>query len=293
MTDSPGDSPAAARQRVRRELRRARLATGLTQNEVAGQLGMSLSKVQRIESAAVSVSDNDLRALLTLFGITGQDTVDRLVADARLSRRERWWTAPEYRAYLPDGLRQLIQFEMTATQIRAYQPYLIPGVLQTPAMAEHIITEWWNKLSPEARKLHYDVRIRRRESVIDRPGGPRYLLILDESVILRRLGSAELMAGQLEDLAVVAARPHISIRIVPMDQGAFLSHHGAFTVLDLGSDDAVLYRERYEEDSITHDPREITAYRRNFEEAWQKSLNEEATLRRITARAMTLRASLD
>ena len=296
MTDSPGDSPAAARQRVRRELRHGRRTTGLTQGEVARRLGVSLSKIQRIESAEVSVSDTDLRALLTLYGVTGGPTVARLIADAKLSRRERWWTKPEYRTNLPAGLRQLLQFEMVATRIQAFQPYLIPGVLQTPEMAQFIIADWSGNLPEDVQQVRYDVRIKRREQVIDRANGPKYMLILDETVIGRKVGSAELMAAQLEDLAEMMTRPNISIRLVPMDTGAYLAHHGAFTVLDLSdddTDDAVLYREAYEDDSIVHDPREINKYRANFQEAWQMSLSEAATRRRIIAKAATLRASVD
>ena len=77
------DSPAAARRRLRFALRTAREAAELTQAEVADRLEWSVSKVNRIENGEVTISATDLRALMTLVGVTDQDTVEQLTAWAR------------------------------------------------------------------------------------------------------------------------------------------------------------------------------------------------------------------
>src|SRR6266511_4790410 len=98
--------PAVARQRVRRALRRARQATPMSQGAVASRLGWSLSKMQRIEGGEVGVSVTDLRALLDVYGVVEPERIERLAEDARISRRQRWVTAPEYREHLTPGLRE-------------------------------------------------------------------------------------------------------------------------------------------------------------------------------------------
>jgi transcriptional regulator with XRE-family HTH domain len=296
MTAAHGDSPAVARQRVRRAIRAGRKTSEMTQSDVAQRLGWSLSKVQRIESAEVAVSETDLRALLQLFGVIDERTVEGLSRDARISRRERWWTAPEYRTYLHPGLRQLLQFETVAAEIRAYQPHLIPGILQTPAMADYVIGEWGREVPPEGRQVRYDVRLLRRKQVIERSDGPNYLLILDESVIERKTGGAKMMAEQLEDLAEVAARPNVFVRIVPLDKGGVIAHLGAFIVLDLSdedTDDSVLYSESFRKDEISHDQVIVHRYREFFETVWEQAFDEAATLRLIIAKAAVLRSSMD
>jgi transcriptional regulator with XRE-family HTH domain len=80
-----GDSPTAARRRVRLAIRAARDAAGLTQNQVADEMEWSLSKVVRIESGDVSISPNDLRALLEYLGIGDRTVVGSLLADARIA----------------------------------------------------------------------------------------------------------------------------------------------------------------------------------------------------------------
>lgn len=291
-----GESPAVARRRVRLALRKAREATGASQGAVARRIGWSLSKVQRIEAGDVSISGTDLRALLDLYGVTDQEEIDQLSEEARISRRQRWWTGPEYRDHLTPGLSQLLQFEAEAVAIRSYQPVLVTGVMQTPAYASFLI-DWFNKsLSDDDRRVRYDVRMQRRRQIIDSDEGPQYLLIIDESVLKREIGGLAIMAEQLEALAEIAQRPQIYVRIVPYQEGAILGLIGQFTVLDLkdgDAEDAVLYRESFTRDSVSHDRAEVRFHREIFEELWGRSLNEEQTLRAINAEAAALRARLD
>jgi transcriptional regulator with XRE-family HTH domain len=294
MTGSlDGDTPAVARERLRVGLRRARQRTDLTQTEVAKELSVSLSKIQRIEIGEVAVSETDLRALLRLYGVTEPDAVAAMAADARLARRERYTTDPEYRKNLTPSLRRLVQFEAAATQIRSYQSILLPGVLQTPAMARYIIDEVGNHLTDDQRRVRFESRMRRRKAVIETANGPEYYLVLDESVIMRNVGGAALMAEQLDDLAKTSNRPHVYIRVVPLSEsrGAIIGMLGSFMLMSLSNedaDDAVLYQEQSRTDDIDHDPDKIRPYRDAFEDLWKLSLSEGATLRRIRAAAATL-----
>jgi len=295
MGAAQGEPPAVARQRVRRALRAARKATNLIQGEVAMRLGWSLSKVQRIESGEVGVSETDLRALLDIYGVADENVVSQLAADARTSRRQRSWMVPEYRQFLTPALRQLLQFEAEAVAIRAYQPFLVPGVLQTPAMAEFVLG-WFDKsLSADQRRVRRDVRILRGRRIIDHDDAPEYLLVLDEGALKREIGGPETMAEQLEALAVAARRPNIHVRIVPWAEGAPVGSLGPFVVLDLSDDDAedaLLYRETYASDELTHDPEGVAFYRERFDAVWQQCYIEADSLNLIEAEASALRAAV-
>jgi transcriptional regulator with XRE-family HTH domain len=296
MAGAPSDTPAVARRRVRLAVRLGRRATGMSQGDVARMLGWSLSKMQRIESGEVAVSGTDLRALLDIYGVADPDEIDRLLEDTRTSRRQRWWTAPEFRQHLTKGTLQLLQFESQAAAIHVYQPHLIPGLLQTPEMAQKVLSWFGDALSGEARRVRYDVRMLRREQVIERDDPPSYFLALDEAVLKRELGGARVAAEQLEALAETARRPRVRVRVVPMAVGGIAALEGPITILDMAEDDpedAVLYREYDVNDELIHDLEQLRAARTRFMKIWDMAYNEEASLRRISAQAAVLRSSLD
>ena len=80
------DERAAARQKIRTELRNARKRAGLTQKEVAAAMDWSASKMLRIEAGAVGLSTNDLRALLDCYNIDDRGHAEELLSLVRCSR---------------------------------------------------------------------------------------------------------------------------------------------------------------------------------------------------------------
>ncbi|WP_436530113.1 helix-turn-helix domain-containing protein [Actinoplanes sp. HUAS TT8] len=288
-------------------LRKARLATdpGLSQGDVAERLGWSLSKMQRIEAGEVTVSGTDLRALLDVYGSFSADEIDDLIEDARISRRQRWWTKPEFREHLTPSVLKLMAFEAEAAEIRVFQPGVVPAVMQTEGTAGFIVDGWNVSGSPEARKVRHEVRRQRRAEIVERSDGPQFYLIIDESVLLRDVGGTALAAEQLAALAADARRPSIRVRVLPLDRGAILSLVGPFFIIDLNEhegrdpldesddDDAVLYRESWDADELTDDGKQVRRFREYFEAMWSQSLDEDVSLSLITARAAVLRSEVD
>lgn len=289
-----GESPAVARRRLRLALRREREAKRLTQGQVARALDWSLSKVQRIEGGEVAVSSTDLRALLDLLGITDRERVEQMLADAKASRKRGWWDEPKYREHLTPATMQLLQFETEASVIRVFQPTLIPGVLQTPDYAQFIMDFVSSELSEADRAARMEVRMLRREHLLDGPDPPKYLLILDESVLHREVGGPHVMAEQLYEVLKVASRPKITVRIAPFTEAALLAVLGPFTIFDLGDEEnAVLYREGQLMDEILHSPDVISRHRSTYEQLWETSLDNEASARLIEARAAAMLSAAD
>ncbi|WP_162907641.1 helix-turn-helix domain-containing protein [Allorhizocola rhizosphaerae] len=283
-----------ARRRLRLALRHAREEKGFTQGQVAAALEWSLSKVQRIESGDVTVSRTDLTALLDHLGVTDPDSIGELIEIARTSRRKGWWDDPHYRQHLTPATMRLLQFESEATAIRIFQPTLIPGLIQTPAYAQAVLHSWQDELSDEDRAVRFEVRMRRREYVFDREHPPRYLLVLDESVLLREVGGPRVMAEQLNHLLAHARDGYLTMRIVPFQRSAPIAMLNHFSVIDLGEDEnAVLYREAQLTDEIDESPEDVQRYRARFERMWDVALSQEASVRRVEARVADILSSLD
>ncbi|MFV2010126.1 MULTISPECIES: helix-turn-helix domain-containing protein [unclassified Micromonospora] len=288
-----GESPAAARRRLRLALRRARESAGLTQGKVAEALDWSVSKVNRIEKGSVSVSTTDLRALLELYGVVDADRAERLLRDARTSRLRGWWDEPRYREHLTPAMLQLLQLEGEASAIRVFQPTLIPGLLQTREYGEFVLNFWRSELPEADRALRLEARLRRRDQVLDRPDPPEFHLVLDESVLWRTIGGPRVMAGQFAALLRVARRPNVRVRIVPFADAAIMAMLAPFTLLDFGDEEnALLYREGILLDEIVHAAQRIGRHRDYFAHIWDSAHDEATSARLITERTAALTADL-
>jgi transcriptional regulator with XRE-family HTH domain len=287
-----GESPPAARRRLRLALRQAREAKGLTQRQVADELDWSMSKVNRIESGEVTITSTDLQALLRLLDVTDPDRVADLTAARRAAHRRGWWDQPEYREHLTPGMIQSVQFETEATEIRSYQPTLMPGVLQTRAYASAILDAWSFQLPPVDRATRLDVRMRRREQLFDRPDPPEYLLLLEESVLLREVGGPRVMSEQLYDLIDMSHVRRVTVRVLPLVRAAAYPI-GLFMIYADDDEDIALYRESSGQDEVVYAPEVIRQHRQVFERMWELSLSVEQSIHSIEARAATLRAVAD
>jgi transcriptional regulator with XRE-family HTH domain len=284
-----GESPAVARRRLRLALRKAREKSKLTQTDVANALDWSLSKVQRIESGDVAVSTTDLMALLSHFGVDDTNEKARLQSIAKISRRKGWWDEPKYRENLTPATLQLIAFESEATAIRVFHPTLLPGIVQTPEYAKHVLDFWEGDLSPEERAVRVYVRMRRRQELFERDDPPKYLLVLDESVLLREIDSPRVTADQLRELLRLIDSPNFTVRIIPLTKGAHLTMLNLFILVDLGDEEnAILYREAQLVDEVDQAPDKIRLYRDRFETLWTTSLTPEASQQLIEERVKEL-----
>src|SRR6266567_1620788 len=200
MDETENPSPAVTRRRLRTELRRARLEAGLTQEHVAGVMDWSLSKLIRIENGSVSISTNDLKALVQYYKITDDKRIAELLALARASRERSWWST--YRD-ISKQLAQLIEYESAAYISRHYQDLVIPGLLQT---TEYMRTST-RQLAPDMPASQVDtvveVRLKRQE-LVKRAETPLLFFVLDEAVIRRMVGDRDVMRRQLQQLVEAA-----------------------------------------------------------------------------------------
>jgi transcriptional regulator with XRE-family HTH domain len=287
-----GDSPAVARRRVRLAVRNAREAKGLTQSQVAEAMGWSLSKVLRMEKGEVSISAGDLRMLLPYLGIKDPAAANRLIADARASRRQRWVFDQQLREHLSPATLELMQLETEATAIRYFQPLFVPGLLQTRAYATAIFGGYSldvEKLPQTTIKVRLEERLQRRKRVLHGPNRPDYLVLLDESVLFREFGGPGALGDQLDELLRAATGGETLIRILPFRKPSPVALLGPFGVLDMGDDqDAVLYLERHTSDEIDMSRRNIVYHRETFELMWSAALDDRESMQLIRNRADVL-----
>ncbi|OLB64050.1 MAG: hypothetical protein AUI10_12765 [Actinobacteria bacterium 13_2_20CM_2_72_6] len=263
------ESPAVARRRVRLALRTAREAKGLTQTQIAEAMEWSLSKVMRIENGDVNVSVSDLRALLAYLDLTDAVVTRHLLADAKIARRARYSLDRQYKEHLPPGLFELMQFEQEAAASRYFNAGLVPGLLQTPHYAAAIFEIYTAGLSDATIKVRHEARLERQRRLLAQPNPSELFVILDESVLHRRVGGPDVMVDQLRFLLSLTGNERVSIRIIPFSAPAPIGNLGPFCILDMeGERDAILYRERPDSDEIVRKQQEVIRHRSLMARLW-------------------------
>ena len=271
-------SPVVQRRRLRTELRKARHEVGLTQEQVADAMDWSLSKVIRIEAGTVGISTTDLKALLSYYQVGDPDLINELVALARAARERSWWSV--YRDVAPPGVLQLIGYEAASYIIRNFETLLIPGLLQTEDYARAVVPSLEEGATAERVDTLVEIRMRRQEQV-DRDDPPLMFFILDEAAVRRLVGSRDVMRRQIHYLSEMAAKPNITIEIVPFTAGTHPGLRGPFVIIEFADpgDDDVLYLEARGDlirGGISEEG-EVSAHREVFEQLRQLSLGPDGS----------------
>jgi transcriptional regulator with XRE-family HTH domain len=240
MSAAGGPDPTIHRRRLRTELRNAREAAGMTQRDVAVAMEWSQSKLIRIESGAVSISTNDLRALLAHYGVDFS-RMDALLAVGRAARAATRWS--HYKNVATPELLALLGYESWAAIIRNFEPLFVPGLLQTEEYARAVITNVGTR-DPATIASLVDLRVERQELLFRQPA-PSLHFIMDEAVIRRMTGGRDIMRRQLSQLLQLAEHEHITIRVVPFEHGMYRFHEIAYQVFEFPDpqDEYVLYIE--------------------------------------------------
>jgi transcriptional regulator with XRE-family HTH domain len=247
----PLPDPTIHRRRLRSELRRAREAAGFAQRDVAVAMDWSLSKLLRIETGAVSITTNDLKALLAHYGITESARVESLLQTARAARERSPWNAykdlgsPQFLSYL--------SYESEASVIRSYQSAFVPGLLQTDDYAREVLGRL---RGPNQQTIDRLVELRlARQEVLDAEQPPSVHFILDEAVIARVVGGRDVMRRQLRRLQAVAEQGQATIRIVRFGAGLYPRIGVPYTVFEFPDpeNEDVLFIEDAQGDFIVRD----------------------------------------
>jgi transcriptional regulator with XRE-family HTH domain len=195
----------------------AREGTGKSGDAVAAALRWSPSKVSRYERARTGLRPREVERLLDYYQITGSRRA-HLLGLAEDAAQKGWWE--EFADSLSDDYQQFIGFEHEATSMAIWHIDVVTGLLQTEGYARHIISSY-SRVEPIAPgMIGRLVRVRmRRQQVLNREG-LQLSVVLDESVLTRRIGDDAVMYEQLQRLVREADRPNVTLRILPLD-----AHH--------------------------------------------------------------------
>jgi transcriptional regulator with XRE-family HTH domain len=207
-------SPTVRRRRLAAELREIRESKGRSGETVAAALRWSPSKISRYERAKTGLRPREVERLLDYYQITGPRR-EMLLALAEDAAQKGWWE--DFSDILSEDYQQFIGLEHEAASIAVWHVDVVPGLLQTESYARNIISSY-SRVEPIAPgMIGRLVRVRmRRQQVLSRDD-LQISVVLDESILKRRIGGETVMREQLQHLVQEADRPNLTLQVLPLD----------------------------------------------------------------------------
>lgn len=266
--------PSVRRRRLSEELRRYRIAAGMTLDDAAAATEWSVGKVSNIETGVrLRPSVVEVRALLDVYEVTDTQRREALFALTRQAGKKGWWT--KYSDVFPDEFPVL---ESDATAISTYEPMIIPGLLQTPGYVE-LLARSGNLVRDPVDILRVVDARRRRQEILTGEDRPDLWAVVDAGAIERLRGTPEVCREQVGHLADMADNGDgITVQVVPFSAGIHAGAKGSFVLMDFAAADPVVYLEMDQDGLFLEEPDEVTRYRNLFNHLVSRSLNVDESL---------------
>jgi transcriptional regulator with XRE-family HTH domain len=272
-------SPAQqAREALGVRLREIRKEAGLTGRALAVSIGCHFTKISRIENGSQAPSEANIKAWCRACNAERQ--ISDLIATARAI--ESMYV--EWRRQTRAGMKCLmltpVPLYQRTTLFRIYEHSAIPGLFQTAEYSAAILTYFIDFLdAPNDLDAALQARMERQEIIYS--GKRRFVVVLEENALRARVGSPEVMAGQLDRLLATISLPRVNFGIIP--QGAL---RRAFAQVGFWIyDNAMVGVETPTAKLEITQPREVQLYAGMFEHL-RKSAVHGARARALITRAL-------
>jgi len=257
----------------------------LSQAALAGKLGWSQSKMQKIESGVSRVEYPDLMKIIGALGVPAE-VAAAMIADHsedNRPRRPRGTNSPRY-------FQRFLTYEQEAEKLRAWTQGQIPGVLQSHAYMVAMLD------SPDLKKTTELLRIRQeRRNVFHFNPDAEHHYIIGESALTnaRRSSPGTVVIDQIEHLVTLldtfpTLRVHLLPHTAPLRY--MVPDFTLFSLTDRPQ--ARLYIEIAEDAMYHDDTHRVAAHERKFAELLAVSHSREDThdhLRNLLDRLKTER----
>ncbi|MFD1547359.1 helix-turn-helix domain-containing protein [Nonomuraea guangzhouensis] len=145
--------------------------------------------------------------------------------------------------------RWVEEIEPQAVILQSWDPLLVPGLLQTPEYARAIFS---TKSPPDRAEERVQARTRRMQ-IFDGPTPPVFLALIEDSVLHRPIGGAEILLNQLRHLQELSQHPRITVQLVPTTAGCVAGTMSAFALARLRDGSEVVSADSVLSGQVTGD----------------------------------------
>lgn len=188
------------------------LRAGITGRDLAERLGWPQSKVSKLETGRQTATAADLTAWAEATG--HPDVADELTARLRvLESGARSWRRRLAAGHRPVQDSLTVEYQRSY-RMRAWQPAMVVGMLQTPEYARAVFSRYVD-LQQSVRDIDDAVRarMRRQEELYD--PSRHFDIVLWEAALHAMVCPPDVLAGQLDRLCGVVGMTNVRLGILP------------------------------------------------------------------------------
>ncbi|WP_299532518.1 helix-turn-helix transcriptional regulator [uncultured Streptomyces sp.] len=249
-----------ARERFAQDLRTARELHPegpLSQTELARRARTSKTTVSRVENGVGPVPPT----LPVLF-----DQIFR--TDGHFKRLYEEAVASSF----PALYRRRMALEKTAVAVWEWSPTIVPGLFQTGAYARALLRRGDPRAGEEEIGALVGARLARQD-LLRGASPPVVRLIICESVLGRRVGTAEVMRDQLAALLAHTQRLTTRIQVLPLDAEPHLLIDSPITLLTTPQHQTYACVEAFRTAAIIEDVEQVRNALRAYDELTSEALS--------------------
>ncbi|MBR8741447.1 helix-turn-helix transcriptional regulator [Nocardiopsis sp. MG754419] len=259
-------SSDSARQRFGKLLLKYRGLSGMTQKELARAAAIAQSTISDLESGKKGTRRSHIEQIDAALNANG------VLLNS--------WDA----MFSPTGMigyfREVAEDEQVAVEIREYALGLVPGLVQVEQYARAIS----QLASPydQPAKIDQIVQARLfRQQILDREHPPMMVVLLDESVLLRRFSNPHVMPAQIDHLVKLSHRPRITVQVIPEATEDHVGLNGSFRLSTAPDSNPVAYVESQKTGMTLRGPEIVASYERTFADLRSSALPVAASRSRM------------
>ncbi|WP_329039479.1 helix-turn-helix transcriptional regulator [Streptomyces sp. NBC_01725] len=246
--------------------RMMRLQKGMTQEQVGVETGFSAAAVSAMETCAQPASDQMLVALGRVLG----DELGIFEQAREYVRLDKY----------PAQFKNYVLLEQKAVGLCLYATLVVHGLFQTEAYARALIGGGYPPLSEQRVEELVEARMARK-ALFDREPMALIEVILEEAVLLRTIGSREVMRDQLSHLAECGRRRNVTLQVLPLDCGLSGEHagdRGDMNLVETPDHDHLLFLEVQGESVLVSEPAGVSTRAQRYAKIRSQALGPRESL---------------
>lgn len=235
-----------------------RKRAGLTQEQLGPLIRYSVQYIGSVEQGRRHPSTkfvDRVEEKLDAFGVI------RIAAN-QLTRRRG----------LAKWFRRWAELEKGAVTLNTYECRSVPGLLQTEAYARTQIRDVPPLPTPEDAKARVLLRLR-RQALLRRTPFIAFSFIIEQAVIERQTGGAEVTRELIDHLLESASLPNVDLQIMPTVSPVHAGVDGSFQLLETEDHDWMGYTEGQQSGQVITEPKDVSLLHQRYAKLRIQALN--------------------